>query len=77
MLMASDVMKSITAMNKSMNSASIQSDASFHCDSGYLMNALGLFLQFLLAVLAFTSLIGKCKQYSPVLVPRLECPCTQ
>ncbi|WAR25446.1 STIMA-like protein [Mya arenaria] len=31
----------------------------FHCNTGYLMNALGLFLQFLLALLAFTSLILK------------------
>jgi len=31
----------------------------FHCNTGYLMNALGLLLQFLLALLAFTSLICK------------------
>ncbi|XP_045164353.1 store-operated calcium entry regulator STIMATE-like [Mercenaria mercenaria] len=60
--MASDVMKSVTpssALNKSLNSGSHQTDGAFHCNSGYLMNTLGLFLQFLLAILAFTSLILK------------------
>lgn len=51
-----------SSLNKSMNGGSgVPSDkeVGFHCDTGYLMNTLGLFLQFLLAVLAFTCLILK------------------
>ena len=51
---------SVIASNKSVNSGSAAAEV-FHCNTGYLMNALGLALQFLLAVLAFTSLI--CKLY--------------
>lgn len=46
-------------MELSKNASSEASNEDFHCNTGYLMNALGLLLQFLLALLAFTSLICK------------------
>ncbi|XP_052284272.1 store-operated calcium entry regulator STIMATE-like isoform X2 [Dreissena polymorpha] len=52
------VISQSAALNKTVDNAASKSEA-FHCNTGYLMNALGLFLQFLLAVLAFTSLILK------------------
>ena len=45
-------------VNKSANNVDTTSQSEFHCDTGYLMGSLGLLLQFTLAVLAFTSLIG-------------------
>lgn len=51
-----DMDLAVSASNKSVNSGA-QPGEEFHCNTGYLMNALGLTLQFLLAVLAFTSLI--------------------
>ena len=45
-------------VNKSANSVDTGPQSEFHCDTGYLMGSLGLLLQFTLAVLAFTSLIG-------------------
>ena len=49
-------------LNKSGNNVATTPDPEFHCDSGYLMGSLGLLLQFTLAVLAFTSLIGNVVQ---------------